>query len=160
MLKAKRTSEGYAKHKARSKEYKRLKRATDPEYMEIDRQRAAAYYKKNRDILLTQKQTWSDPEKRKRYNESRRQKRKLNPDAAKAADAKSRANSIKRYIANYARGLISADELDRRLRKSLKQVDERYKRADSARGWDAASGGSEREGGGGLCKADTGANKA
>ncbi len=153
MAKAKRTPEGYARHVARTREYKRQKRLKDPEYREKRRLEALAYYYKNKERILTDI-IINGSEKRKRYNEARRLKRRKNPDLAKANDLKSRQSSIKSYISRFSRGLITADELDRRLRQSLIRADERCKLADSVRRRLSESGSAERESGGGLCETD------
>lgn len=136
-----------------TEEQKQRKRFLRSQHKEKERLAARDWYCKNKEQILTK--IAANTEKRKEYNDNRRRKRRLNPEIAKARDKRARERNIKSYISRFSRGLISSDELDRRLRQSLIRADERLKRADAVRRWHEQSGAGGSEGSSGVCEADS-----
>jgi hypothetical protein len=64
-------------------------------------------------------------EKRDEIIRRRRERRRENPQAAREAGAKWRRNSLERYIAEFRRGNVTIDELNRRLSETFIRLDER-----------------------------------
>ncbi len=123
--KTRRTKEGYDKHVARTVVYKR-KRRLDPEYRLKEAKAAAKRYAKNKDKYRIAAREWHELNKEKQ-NAKRRRWRRANPDLARAEWKKSHAGSIKRAIANFRRGDIGIDELNRRLSETFIRLDERLR---------------------------------